>query len=748
MKKIRIYEIAKNLDVPAKTVIQELDKIGIKVKSHMSSVDVDLEDKLRDIFTPDKNKNKLKKGLNIENKKQNQNNKKKNIKKSSHKREEDDDTEVDSKAFKHENRQKNKNHATPINKNQNKRKRKKSKKVEIDEDHFKNLQKTTPRLKNKYKKKNEDENEKSNNSGPIEIPGSITVSDLAEAIDVGLTDLMGKLISYGIMASQNEELSFENAQIISLEFGKEVVQMTEEDLEEDMMEELDFEDKESSLKPRPPVVTVMGHVDHGKTSLLDSIRNTSVTRGEAGGITQHIGASVVNVNNEKIIFLDTPGHEAFTAMRSRGAQVTDLAILVVAADDGVMPQTIEAINHAKAAEVPIIVAINKMDKPEANVERIKQELADNDLMPDDWGGDAICMPVSARTGEGIDELLEMIITVAEMEELKANPNRKAIGTVIEAQLDKGRGPTATVLIQKGTLKTGDIVVSGTTSGRIRAMFDDKGKNIKKVGPSYPAQILGLSDVPEAGDTLYAVKDERTARGYADKAKEVQKEDMIKSSSNINLDDLFNQISSGDIKDLNIIIKTDVRGTIDAVKQSFEKLSNEEVKVNIIHGAVGGVTDSDVNLAAASNALIIGFNVRPSQSAIELANYENVEIRTYRVIYEAIEDLKNAIKGMLAPKLVEEITGRAEIRAVFKVPNVGSVAGIYVTSGKILRNASVRLIRDDIVIHEGNISSLKRFKDDTKELATGYEGGLGIENYNDIKEGDVIESFIMKEVTPK
>lgn len=747
MKKIRIYEIAKNLDVPAKTVIQELDKIGIKVKSHMSSVDVDLEDKLRDIFTPDKNKNKLKKGLNIENKKQNQNNKK-NIKKSSHKREEDDDTEVDSKAFKHENRQKNKNHATPINKNQNKRKRKKSKKVEIDEDHFKNLQKTTPRLKNKYKKKNEDENEKSNNSGPIEIPGSITVSDLAEAIDVGLTDLMGKLISYGIMASQNEELSFENAQIISLEFGKEVVQMTEEDLEEDMMEELDFEDKESSLKPRPPVVTVMGHVDHGKTSLLDSIRNTSVTRGEAGGITQHIGASVVNVNNEKIIFLDTPGHEAFTAMRSRGAQVTDLAILVVAADDGVMPQTIEAINHAKAAEVPIIVAINKMDKPEANVERIKQELADNDLMPDDWGGDAICMPVSARTGEGIDELLEMIITVAEMEELKANPNRKAIGTVIEAQLDKGRGPTATVLIQKGTLKTGDIVVSGTTSGRIRAMFDDKGKNIKKVGPSYPAQILGLSDVPEAGDTLYAVKDERTARGYADKAKEVQKEDMIKSSSNINLDDLFNQISSGDIKDLNIIIKTDVRGTIDAVKQSFEKLSNEEVKVNIIHGAVGGVTDSDVNLAAASNALIIGFNVRPSQSAIELANYENVEIRTYRVIYEAIEDLKNAIKGMLAPKLVEEITGRAEIRAVFKVPNVGSVAGIYVTSGKILRNASVRLIRDDIVIHEGNISSLKRFKDDTKELATGYEGGLGIENYNDIKEGDVIESFIMKEVTPK
>ena len=743
MKKIRIYELAKNLDVPAKTVIQELDKMGIKVKSHMSSVDADFENKLNDVFNPNTSKNKTKKEGSTENNKQKHNNKNKNFKKNSHKKENDDESEVDNKAFKHENRQRNKNQNTP---KKNKRNRKNSKKVEIDEDHFKNLQKTTPRLKNKYKKK--EETEKVDPDAPIEIPGSITVADLAEAIDVTLTDLMGKLISYGIMASQNEELSFENAQIISLEFGKEVVQMTEEDLEEDMMEELDFEDKESSLKKRPPVVTVMGHVDHGKTSLLDSIRNTAVTRGEAGGITQHIGASVVNVNNEKIVFLDTPGHEAFTAMRSRGAQVTDLAILVVAADDGVMPQTIEAINHAKAAEVPIIVAINKMDKPEANVERIKQELADNDLMPDDWGGDAICMPVSARTGEGIDDLLEMILTVSEMEELKANPNRKAIGTVIEAQLDKGRGPTATVLIQKGTLKTGDIVVSGTTSGRIRAMFDDKGKNIKKAGPSFPAQILGLSDVPESGDTLYAVKDERTARGYADKAKEVQKEDMIKSSSNINLDDLFNQISSGDIKDLNIIIKTDVRGTIDAVKQSFEKLSNEEVKVNIIHGAVGGVTDSDVNLAAASNALIIGFNVRPSQSAIELANYENVEIRTYRVIYEAIEDLKNAIKGMLAPKLVEEVTGRAEIRAVFKVPNVGSVAGIYVTSGKILRNASVRLIRDDIVIHEGEISSLKRFKDDTKELATGYEGGLGIENYNDIKEGDVIESFVMKEVAPK
>ncbi len=745
MKKIRIYEISKKLDIPAKKIIEELSKIGINVKSHMSSVDESVEKKVVDLFTKEEKNSKSK-----DNKSQ-KNDEKKSKTKNHKKKNSSRNVKISEKKSVSDNKKKkNKNNNTPINKNKDKG-RKNSKKKKIDEDHFKNLQKTTPRLKNKYKnkKKSDLENmENENNNTPIEIPGKITVGELAEAIDVPLTQLISKLISYGIMASQNEELDFENAQIISLEFGKEVVQMTEEDLEEDMMMELDFEDKESSLKPRPPVVTVMGHVDHGKTSLLDSIRHTSVTRGEAGGITQHIGASVVNVDSNKIIFLDTPGHEAFTAMRSRGAQVTDLAILVVAADDGVMPQTLEAINHAKAAEVPIIVAINKMDKPEANVERIKQELAENGLMPDDWGGEAICVPVSARTGDGIDDLLEMVITVAEIEDLKANPNRRAIGTVIEAQLDKGRGPTATILIQKGTLKTGDIVVSGTTSGRVRAMFDDRGKNIKKVGPSYPALILGLSDVPEAGDTLYAVKDERTARGYADKAKELQKEDMLRSSSNINLDDLFSQISSGDIKDLNIIIKTDVRGTIDAVKQSFEKLSNEEVKVNIIHGAVGGITDSDVNLAVASNALIIGFNVRPSQSAIDLSNFEGVEIRTYRVIYEAIEDIKNAIKGMLAPKLVEEVTGRAEVRAVFKVPNVGSVAGIYVTNGKILRNASVRLIRNDIVVHEGEIASLKRFKDDTKELATGFEGGLGIENYNDVKENDIIEAYIMKEVTPK
>ncbi len=550
----------------------------------------------------------------------------------------------------------------------------------------------------------------------------------------------------GIMASQNQELNFENAEILGLEFDKEIVLKEEEEItEEEIFEDIDFEDKEEDLKPRPPVVTVMGHVDHGKTSLLDRIRKAHVTKGEAGGITQHIGAYTVRVNDNKVVFLDTPGHEAFTAMRSRGAQVTDLAILVVAADDGVMPQTIEAINHAKAADVPIIVAINKMDKEEANVDRIKQELADNGLMPDDWGGDAICLPVSARTGEGIDDLLEMIVTVSEMEELKANPNRNAIGTVIEAQLDKGRGPTATVLVQKGTLRAGDIIVSGVSSGRVRAMFDDKGKSIKKAGPSIPVLILGLSNVPEAGDFIYAVEDEKTARSYADKAKNLIKADMVKSSGNIKLDDLFNQISDGTVKDLNIIVKTDVRGTIDAVQQSFEKLSNEEVKVNIIHGAVGGITDSDVNLATASNAVIIGFNVRPSQSAIDLANYENVDIRTYRVIYDAIEDIKNAIKGMLDPKFVEEVIGRAEVRAVFKVPNIGAVAGVYITNGKVTRNASIRLIRNDIVIHEGDIASLRRFKDDVKELATGYEGGIGLENYNDIKESDILEAYIMKEI---
>lgn len=582
-------------------------------------------------------------------------------------------------------------------------------------------------------------------TGEIRIPESITVKDFAELLGVGSGQVISKLITLGIMASINQEIDFDCATLIADEFGKTVVLETPEITEENEILSLDYEDKEDDLKTRPPVVTVMGHVDHGKTSLLDYIRKSKVTSQEAGGITQHIGAYTVNVNDNKIVFLDTPGHEAFTAMRSRGAKVTDISILVVAADDGVMPQTIEAINHSKDAGVPIIVAINKMDKEGANPDKVKTELADNGLIPEDWGGDVITMPVSARTGDGIDDLLEMVLMVAEVEELKANPDRMAIGTVIEAQLDKGRGPVATILVQKGTLNSGDMVISGTSTGRIRAMFDDKGKKIKKAGPSTPVVILGLSEVPDAGSFIYAVKDEKTARGYAQRIINVQKENMISAGSKVSLDDLFNKIQDGNLKEIKIIVKTDVKGTIDAVKGSLEKLSNDEVKVNIIHGGVGAINESDVMLASASNALIIGFNVRPSQGAIDLSRHENVDIRTYRVIYDAIEDIKLAVKGMLAPTYVEEVIGRAEVRATFKVPNIGTVAGVYVLNGKVTRNAKVRLLRDGIILHEGEISSLKRFKDDAKELLTGYEGGLGIANYNDVKESDIIEAYIDKEV---
>lgn len=583
------------------------------------------------------------------------------------------------------------------------------------------------------------------NVGEIKIPESITVKDFSESLGINSSQVISKLIALGIMAGLNQEIDFDCASLIAEEFGKTVILETPEITEENEILSLDYEDKKEDLVTRPPVVTVMGHVDHGKTSLLDYIRKSRVTSQEAGGITQHIGAYTVNINNSKIVFLDTPGHEAFTAMRSRGAKVTDISILVVAADDGVMPQTIEAINHSKDAGVPIIVAINKIDKEGANPERVKTELADNGLLPEDWGGDVITIPVSAKTGEGIDELLEMVLMVAEVEELKANPNRMAIGTVIEAQLDKGRGPVATILVQKGTLNSGDIVISGTSTGRIRAMFDDKGKKIKKATPSTPAVILGLSEVPEAGSFIYAVKDEKTARGYAQRILNVQKENMIASGNKVSLDDLFDKIQDGNLKEIKIIIKTDVRGTVDAVKNSLEKLSNEEVKVNIIHGAVGGINESDVMLAAASNAIIIGFNVRPSQGAIDLSRHENVDIRTYRVIYDAIEDIKLAVKGMLAPTFVEEVIGRAEVRATFKVPVIGTVAGVYVLNGKVTRNAKVRLLRDGIILHEGEISSLKRFKDDAKELLTGYEGGLGIANYNDLKETDIIEAYIDKEV---
>lgn len=629
--------------------------------------------------------------------------------------------------------------------NNNKKKsdnRYKDKRFEDENNDF--FEKTRQRERKKKKKKEENSKE-INRDVVVSIPEAVTVGEFAELIDTPLNLVIGKLIQLGMMVTQNESIDFETAELIADSFDIKVEQ--ELSNEEVILDEfdIDFEDKEEDLIPRPPVVTVMGHVDHGKTSLLDAIRNARVQKGEAGGITQHIGAYTVNVDGKKITFLDTPGHEAFTSMRARGAQVTDISIIVVAADDGVMPQTIEAINHSKAAGVPIIVAINKMDKPTANPDRIKQELLEEGLTPEDWGGSTICVPVSAKTEKGIDDLLEMILLVSEVEELKANPDRLAVGTIVEAQLDKGRGPVATVLVQKGTLKVGDEIVSGIASGRVRAMFDDKNKSIKKAGPSKPVLILGLSDVPEAGDLLYACDDEKTARNIAERKREILREQELKDKTKVSLDYLYDQIKAGELKDLNIIVKGDVRGSIEALSNSLVKESNEEVKINIIHTGVGGVTESDVMLAEASKAIIIGFNVRPNLAAIAMAEEKDVDIRTYKVIYEAIEDVANAVKGMLKPVIKEQVMGRAEVRDTFKLPNNTIVAGIYVLSGKITRNAKVRILRDDVMIFDGEISSLRRFKDDVKEVPSGYEAGMSIERFNDIKVGDAFEAYEMVEV---
>ncbi len=575
------------------------------------------------------------------------------------------------------------------------------------------------------------------------IPEGITVGELAERMRKPATEVIKKLMLLGIMASVNESLDFDTASLIAEELGctfeKEIILTDEEKLFQDV------EDAEETLKPRSPVVVVMGHVDHGKTSLLDTIRNTNVTEGEFGGITQHIGAHRVRLGDKKITFLDTPGHEAFTAMRARGALVTDIAILVVAADDGIMPQTIEAINHARAAEVSIIVAINKIDKEGANPDRVRQELTEHGLVPEEWGGDTICVEVSAKQQTNIDTLLEMVLLVAEMKELKANPDRAAKGTVIEAQLDKGRGPVATVLVQKGTLRVGDIVVAGTAVGRVRAMNDDKGKSVKKAGPSIPVEILGLSEVPDGGDVFYAVNDERKAREVVEARKFKEKQERQQRATTISLDNLFDQIEAGKMKELNLIVKADVQGSVEAVRQSLERISNEEVRVNVIHGAVGAVTESDVMLASASNAIIVGFNVRPTTGATDSAADANVDIRMYRVIYDAIEDIEKAMKGMLEPTFREAVLGHIEIRTTFKVSGIGTIGGGYVLDGKVQRNSLVRVVRDGIVIHEGELGSLKRFKDDVKEVAAGYECGLSIDRFNDIKEGDVIEAYIMEQV---
>jgi len=573
---------------------------------------------------------------------------------------------------------------------------------------------------------------------------TITVKDLTERIGKPAGEILKKLLLLGIMANINSELNYETAALVCDDFGVEL-KLNLAKTAEDNLAETDFEDNEEDLQIRPPVVTIMGHVDHGKTSLLDYIRNAHVTAGEAGGITQHIGAYTVSIDGRQITFLDTPGHEAFTAMRARGAMCTDIAVLVVAADDGVMPQTVEAINHAKAAEVPVIVAINKMDKITANPDRIKQDLTNYEMVCEDWGGDTIMVPVSAHTGQGVDDLLEMILLEADVRELKANPNRLAKGVIIEAKLDKARGPVATVLLQNGTLHVGDYVVAGQASGRVRALVNDKGERVKEAGPSMPVEIAGFADVPSAGDEMMAVEDERLARQVVEERKDKQKAARVAASAKVSLDNLFSRIDQSKMTTLNLIVKADVQGSVEAVKQALEKLSNDEVKVRVLHSAVGAVTKDDVNLASAFDAIIIGFNIRPDNNARDAAEREGVDIRLYRVIYQAIEDIEKAMKGLLAPEYKEVLLGHAQVRNTFRITGAGTVAGCYVQDGKMQRNAQVRLLRDNIVVFEGKLSSLKRFKDDAKEVASGYECGISFDGYNDIKEGDIIECFVMEEI---
>ncbi|WP_132039117.1 translation initiation factor IF-2 [Caldanaerobacter subterraneus] len=699
MSKTRVYELAKELNISSKDLLSKLSDLDIKVKNHMSTLEDEEVELIKDLLT-EKPKEKQKDQRIHEQEAQDK-----------------EEKEIEEDSF-YEDREE-------------KRAYKKS---------FKKGGKKNRKFQKKFVS---EESAKEDEIKIITIPEFLTVKELAEKMKVNPTEIIKKLIAQGIMVTVNQQIDFETASKIAEEYGFLVDKEKVKDELEALFE--DTPDREEDLKPRPPIVTVMGHVDHGKTSLLDAIRKTNVTMKEIGGITQHIGASVVEINDKKVVFLDTPGHEAFTAMRARGASVTDIVVLVVAADDGVMPQTIEAINHVKAANVPLIVAINKIDLPTANPDRVKTELSELGLVPEEWGGNTICVPVSAKKNIGIDDLLEMILLVAEMEDLKANPNKPARGTVIEAKLEKGKGPVATVIVQNGTLQVGDAVIAGTTYGKVRAMFDDKGRKIKKAGPSIPVEILGFSEVPEAGDKFVVVENEKKARELAEKRKEVQRELELKKKQKVSLEGLFRQIQEGTVKELNVIIKADVQGSVEALRKSLEELSNEEVRVRVIHGAVGAITETDVMLASASNAIIIGFNVRPETNAKTLAEKEKVEIKLYRIIYDAIEDVKAAMKGMLEPKYKEVELGRAEVRAVFKIPGVGNVAGCYVLSGKITRNADVRIVRDGIVIYEGKIASLKRFKDDVREVQQGFECGIGIEKFNDIKEGDIIEAYTMEEI---
>ena len=684
MSKIRVYELAKELNVSSKDLINLLmDEFSVEVKNHMSVIEDEDAALIKELLG-DSASDESKKSL------------------------------VD----------------------------------EYEEELAESLNKGV-RKKKKTKKELEREEVERNAEaacGVIEIGETITVKELCEKLGKPTNDVIKNLIFLGVMAGVNQEIDFATAEKLCEKYEV-LVEKKEAETELEAFED-ENDVVEENLEKRPPIVTIMGHVDHGKTSLLDAIRHAKVTASEAGGITQHIGAYTVSLNGEKITFLDTPGHEAFTAMRARGAQVTDIVILVVAADDGIMPQTKEAINHCKAADVPMIVAINKIDRPGANIDRVKQELTEHGLVSEDWGGDTICVPVSAKTGENLESLLEMVLLTSEMQELKADANRKAKGTVIEAKLDKGRGAVASLLIQNGTLNVGDSILVGTTYGRIRAMFDDMGKKIKSAGPSIPVEILGLSEVPSAGDRFIVCKDEKTARNMADLRKQKIKADSHQASNRVSLEDLYSQIQEGKVKELAIVVKADVQGSVEAIRQSLEKLSTDDVKVRVIHGAVGAITETDVTLAAASNALVIGFNVRPDGNAMVQSEKENIEIKTYRIIYDAIEDVKTAMIGMLDPEYKEVVNGKAEVRMTYKISNVGTIAGCYVIDGKIVRNSEVRVIRDGIVIFESTLASLKRFKDDAKEVAKGYECGLSVEKFNDLKEGDIIESFTMEAIKRK
>ncbi|MGM7701214.1 translation initiation factor IF-2 [Pseudalkalibacillus sp. Hm43] len=739
MSKMRVYEYAKKHNVQSKDVIQKLKTMNIEVSNHMSTIEDSTVNKLDAAFQPKAEQKKEQKGQ----KPSNQANRP-NSKKPEQRGNKPNNSEAGGER-RNTNRPSGNNQGKSFNKGNNNNNRNNNNKGGNNRPPRGGKGKNNRPAHNQQQQPRK-EAPKPKRPEKITFEGSLTVGELAKKLHLESSDIIKKLMGLGVMATINQELDKETIELVAADYDVEVEE--EIIIDETNFEENEIEEEEDKLAIRPPVVTIMGHVDHGKTTLLDSIRKTKVAAGEAGGITQHIGAYQIEENNKPITFLDTPGHAAFTTMRARGAQVTDITILVVAADDGVMPQTVEAINHAKAAEVPIIVAVNKIDKEGANPDRVMQELTEHGLIPEDWGGDTIFVKLSALSGEGIDELLEMILLVAEVEEHKSNPDRFANGTVIEAQLDKGRGPVATLLVQGGTLEVGDPIVVGNTFGRVRAMVNDLGRRVKVAGPSTPVEITGLNEVPNAGDQFRVFKDEKKARSIGETRAKRQIEQQRKESSKLNLDDLFEQIKEGDIKEINVILKADVQGSVEALASSLQKIDVEGVKVKIIHTGVGAIAESDIILASASNAIIIGFNVRPDSNAKRTAEAEKVDIRLHRIIYNVIDEIESAMKGMLDPVFQEKIIGQVEVRTTFKVSKVGTIAGCYVTEGKITRDSGVRLIRDGVVIFEGEVDTLKRYKDDTKEVATGYECGITLEKYNDIKEGDIIEAYVMEEVEPK